>query len=123
MNSSNPSWWTTEHDSRWERVKAAFRRDWEQTKHDFGSDSARDLQQTASDTVKQAAGKQQSAGAMPMRSFEDLEPAFRYGHGARGQYGSTWNSDLETRMRADYPGDYARDRDYIRRGYDYTPMP
>ena len=110
---SNPAWWTSEHDSRWDRVKAAFRRDWEQTKHDFGSD-----------TVKQAAGKatpQQSAGTMD-RSFDQLEPAFRYGHGARTQYGgSTWNDDLETRMKDEYSGDWTRDRDYIRRGYDYPP--
>ncbi|MCC2659076.1 MAG: hypothetical protein K0Q76_4184 [Panacagrimonas sp.] len=126
MNSSsthqNPAWWSAEHDSRWDRVKAAFRRDWEQTKHDFGSDKARDLQQSAADTVKQAAGShQQSAGTMD-RPYEQLEPAFRYGHGARTQFGGgPWNDDLETRMKDEYSGDYARDRDYIRRGYDYPP--
>jgi hypothetical protein len=120
MRSNNPSWWTTEHDSRWDRVKAAFRRDWEQTKHDFGSDKARDLQQSASDTVKQAAGKQQTAGDMSVRSYEQLEPAFRYGHGARTQYGD-WNDEVDAKLRKEYGGDYARDRDYIRRGYDYPP--
>lgn len=122
----NPTWWTSEHDSRWDRVKAAFRRDWEQTKHDFGSDKARDLQQNAADTVKQAVGSkptpQQGAGTAGSRSFEELEPAFRYGHGARTQFGSLeWNAELETRMKDEYSGDYARDRDYIRRGYDYPP--
>lgn len=118
----NPTWWTSDHDSRWERVKTAFRRDWEQTKHDFGSDSARDLQQSAADTVKQAAGKQQSAGSSGMRSFEDLEPAFRYGHGARSQYGDRWSADTETRLRSEYGENFDRDRDYIRRGYEYPPM-
>ena len=115
---NNPDWWTTEHSSGWDRVKAAFRRDWEQTRHDLGSDSARDLQQSASDTVKQAVGKQ------PVARFEDLEPAFRYGHGAQSQYsGSVWNSDLEQRMRNEYPGDYDSDREYVRRGYEYRGMP
>lgn len=123
MASKNPTWWTEEHDSRWDRVKAAFRRDWEQTKHDLGSDKARDLQQSATDTVKQAAGKQQTAGAITRPSYDEMEPAFRYGHGARSQFGGTsWNTDLETRVQRDYPGDYARDRDYIRRGYDYPPV-
>lgn len=121
-NTANPSWWTDEHDSRWERVKSAFRRDWEQTKHDFGSDRARDLQQSAADTVKQAAGRQQqSAGSGGTRSFEQLEPAFRYGHGARSQYGRAWDDDLETRLKSEYGSDYARDRDFIRRGYEYPP--
>ena len=35
----NPNWWSKEYDSAWDRVKAAFRRDWEQTKHDFGGDA------------------------------------------------------------------------------------
>lgn len=122
MTMKNPTWWTQEHDSGWDRVKSAFRRDWEQTKHDFGSDSARDLQQSASDTVKQAAGKQQVAGVAPSRSFDEVESALRFGHGAKGQYGSSWDNDLETRLKGDYSGDFARDRDYIRRGYDYPPV-
>ncbi|HKY90977.1 MAG TPA: hypothetical protein VJM11_08055 [Nevskiaceae bacterium] len=121
MKSQNPSWWTTEHESRWDKVKAAFRRDWEQTKHDLGSDKAPDLQQSAADTIKQAAGRSQpQAGTQAMRGYDELEPAFRYGYGAKTQYqGSSWNDDLETRLRADYQGDYLRDREYIRRGYDY----
>lgn len=117
-NPRNPGWWTTEHSSRWERVKSAFQRNWEQTRHDLGSDAARNLQQSASDTVKQAVGSQ------PVPRFEDLEPAFRYGHGAQTQYpGSTWNSELEQRMRGEYQGDYDRDREYVRRGYEYRGMP
>ena len=40
---NKPSWYTDEHDMGWNRVKAAFANDWEQTKHDFGSKTARDL--------------------------------------------------------------------------------
>jgi len=53
---NRPSWWTDENDSGWNRVKAAFGNDWEQTKHDFGSKTSRDLNQDVDDTVKQAAG-------------------------------------------------------------------
>lgn len=105
-----PAWYTDEHDKGWERVKAAFRNDWEQTKHDFGSDSARDLNQDVDDTVKQAMG------------FEKNEQAFRFGHSAQRQYRAqypTWNSDLETRLRQDYGSDYDRDSRFIRHAYEY----
>lgn len=111
---NRPDWYTNEHDSGWERVKAAFRNDWEQTKHDFGSNSARDLKQDVDDTAKQMAG---TPGA-----FENHEQAFRFGYAAQRQYRSeypTWNDDLDTRLRQDYGTDYDRDRDYIRRSYEY----
>lgn len=54
-----PSWWTDQHTSSWDRVKEAFRRDWEQTKADLsGQKSGRDINQDVGDTIKQAAGKQ-----------------------------------------------------------------
>lgn len=117
MNHKNPNWWTNDHDSRWDKVKTAFRRDWEQTRNDFGSDTARDLQQSAADTVKQATGRQ------PTYSFDDLEPAFRYGYGAQHQHkSSAWDDSLESTLRSEYGGDYTRDRDFIRRGYEYRGM-
>lgn len=111
---NRPGWYSDEHDSAWNRVKQAFRNDWEQTKHDFGSDRARDLDQDAGDTVRQAAGREDT--------FESHEPAFQFGHAAqrnfRGEY-PTWNADLEQRLRNDYGNDFDRDREYIRRAYDY----
>lgn len=41
-----------------DRAKEALERDLEQTKSDMGVDSARDLDQDADDTVRQAMGKQ-----------------------------------------------------------------
>lgn len=111
---NRPSWYTNEHDSMWDRVKAAFKNDWEQTKNDFGSDSARDLNQDVDDTVKQAAGSDDA--------FENREQAFRFGHAAQRQYRSqhpTWNDDLESRLRQDYGSDFDRDRRYIRHAYGY----
>lgn len=111
---NRPGWYTDEHDSSWNRVKAAFRNDWEQTKHDFGSNTASDLDQDAGDTIRQATGRE--------NTFDDYEPAFRFGHAAQRQYRSqypTWNDDLEQRLRTDYGSDFDRDRNYIRHAYDY----
>lgn len=109
-----PEWYNDEHDKGWDNVRTAFRRDWEQTKHDFGSDRARDLNQDAGDTVRQAAGKEDS--------FDTHENSFRFGYAAQRQYRTqhpTWNNDLETRLRQDYGNDFDRDRNYIRRAYEY----
>lgn len=120
----NPKWWNREHDSSWDRVKAAFKRDWDQTKHDFGGHEP-DTDQNVNDTVKQAAGKQ----PIPPRgapTYEQAEDAYRFGYGARTHYKrfSDWNDDLETQLRRDWSDTY-RDRDWeeyrenIRRGWDY----
>jgi hypothetical protein len=111
---TRPTWYTNEHDNSWNRVKAAFQNDWEQTKHDFGSKNARDLNQDVPDTVKQAAGAPDA--------FENHEQAFRFGYAAQSQYKKqypSWNTELDTQLRRDYGTDYDRDLDYIRRAYEY----
>lgn len=111
---NRPNWYTDESDNSWDRVKAAFRNDWEQTKHDFGSKSSPDLKQDVDDTVRQATGNEDP--------FERHESAFRFGYAAQRHYRTQypmWNSDLESRLRSDYGSDWDRDRDYIRRAYDY----
>lgn len=123
----NPAWWNPEHESAWDRVKAAFRRDWDQTKHDFGGDEP-DLNQDAGDTVAQMAGKKPIPPAN-QPNWEEFEPAYRFGYGARKHYGDTyrdWNDDLESRLRSDWSStygatddDWGRYRSYVRRGWDY----
>ena len=111
---NRPSWYTDESDNGWDRVKAAFGNDWEQTKNDFGSSSARDLKQDVDNTVKQAVG---APGAV-----ENHEQAFRFGYAAQSHYKKqypAWNNDLDTQLRKDYGSDYDRDRPYIRHAYDY----
>ena len=111
---NRPAWYTNEHDAGWDRAKTAFANDWEQTKHDFGSKSARDLDQDVNDTVKQASGSEDA--------FDKHEPAFRFGYAAQRNFKSqypTWNNDLDKRLRTDYGADYDRDRDDIRRAYEY----
>jgi hypothetical protein len=121
----NPKWWNPECESRWERVKAAFKRDWDQTKHDFGGKQP-DIDQDVDDTVKQAAGKQ----PIPPRgqpTYEQAEDAYRFGYGARNQYGkrfNTWNTELESQLESDWRETYGdrnwKDyRERIRRGWDY----
>ncbi len=111
---NRPGWYTDESDSAWDRVKAAFGNDWEQTRNDFGSKTARDLKQDVDNTVKQAAGADDA--------FENHEQAFRFGYAAQHQYKAkypAWNNELETHLRKDYGTDFDRDREYIRRSYDY----
>lgn len=100
--------------STWERVKKAFANDWEQTKADFGSDTARDMDQDVDDTVKQMVGSEDA--------FENREQAFRFGYTAQQRYQSDypqWNDDLDKKLRSDYEGDYETDRQYIRHAYGY----
>jgi hypothetical protein len=53
----HPQWWTESRVSAWDRVKAALKRDWEQTKADLGPrGSGRDVNQNATDTFRQAGG-------------------------------------------------------------------
>jgi hypothetical protein len=121
----NPNWWTTENDSSWEKVKAAFKRDWDQTKHDFGGRQP-DTAQNVNDTVKQASGNQ----PIPPRGtpvYEKIEPAYRFGYGARSYYSQKypkWDTKLEAELQRDwqasYPqGNWGEDVEYIRYGWDY----
>ncbi|HEV2453470.1 MAG TPA: hypothetical protein VGY98_04375 [Verrucomicrobiae bacterium] len=121
----NPKWWTQENDSAWERVKEAFKRDWDQTKHDFGAREP-DTAQNVGNTVKQASGKE----PIPPRgspAYEKIEPAYRFGYGAKSFYRQKhpkWDKDLETQLKRDWQGSYPQgnwDEDviYIRRGWEY----
>lgn len=106
--------YTADELSAWERVKRAFANDWEQTKADFGSDEARDMDQDVDDTVKQMAGSEDA--------FENREQAFRFGYTARQRYGSkfpTWDDNLDKRLRTEYEGNYDADSAYIRHAYGY----
>src|SRR5579859_1668 len=87
-----PVWYTAEDDSAWDKIKAAFRRDWQQTKHDFGS-SVPDLHQRLSDTIAQATGSEPvPPGNVPTEHVNDAEAvdeamdkdeqAYRYGYAA-----------------------------------------
>ena len=125
----NPTWWTKNNDSAWDRVKDAFKRDWDQTKHDMGGNEP-DTAQNVNDTVKQASGNQ----PIPPRGvpvYEKAEQAYRFGYGARSQYGKKfpqWNEQLATELQRDWrdsnpQGNWDEDVDYIQEGWAYEEEP
>lgn len=107
MNTSNPKWWNDTTTSSWERVKTAFKRDWEQTKHDLTGKGA-ELRQDAGDTIKQAAGKE----AIPPGNTPNApdwsrdENALRYGWGAGSHDSyktySNWDDKLEGKLKEEW---------------------
>ena len=127
----DPSWWNDEHSTNWERVKKAMRRDWEQTKADV-SDGGQELNQSVGDTVRQAMGKEPippggfanpDGKHITFHNWDDVEPAVRYGYGARQFYGEAdWNDDLESKLRKDWTSDEEGSWDKVKhavhRGWD-----
>lgn len=70
----SPAWWTKDQDGRWDHVKAAFRRDWEQTKADIsGGRTGTDLNQNIDDTMGQAFGKRAIPGETTANAMTDAE--------------------------------------------------
>lgn len=111
MNTHN-YYWKTNYESGWERFKDAMAADWEQTKSDFGSDTALDLEQNVGDTVKQIAGKQ------PVPDTDRME-AYRYGYSAALSHEHReWDDTIDTELRTHYAGDYDRDVPHIRSAYN-----
>ncbi len=111
-NDWNAPYWSNEkHGNAWDRVKEAFKRDWEQTKADVSS-GGKELNQQVSDTVKQAAGTEPiPKGDRPNPATEvkatwyDVEPAFRYGVASREQYSQSyqaWDDSLETKLSSEW---------------------
>ena len=107
----DPAWWSEDYSSAWDRVKAAFKRDWEQTKHDLAH-RGRDLDQDVPDTLKQAVGAEPiPPGNMPNPKAHDdeewdrIESSGRFGYGARRYFGKDdgeWNERVESKLRAEW---------------------
>jgi hypothetical protein len=125
----NPSWWTQENDSSWDHVKAAVKRDWDQTKHDFGGDQP-DTNQKIGNTVRQAEGKE----TIPPRgeiAYDEIEPASRFGYGAQSRYRKehpVWDDQLEAQLKSEWEQvaptrkqTWMQDRAAIRYGWEFEP--
>jgi hypothetical protein len=105
-----PAWWNEGHAGAWDRVKEAMRRDWQQTKHDLGMKGGHELNQSASDTTKQAAGKE----ALPpidranppkvIGDWNDIELPVEYGYSARAHYKAhtAWTDELESTLKKEW---------------------
>ena len=123
---TDPKWWKPEHNNAWDRVKGALKRDWEQTKADVSS-KGKELNQNVGDTVKQAAGKQPIPPAgEPNSEWNKAENSYRYGVGAREQYGSDhkdWNDRLESKLKEEWMDlkdgtTWDEAKNFVRRGYE-----
>jgi hypothetical protein len=130
-----PAWWDDSSMSGWERAKEALRRDWEQTRHDLHIAGGHQLNQSASDTVKQASGKEPipaDDAPIPPRiigDWNDIELPVEYGYGARSKYGkqhTAWSRDLEGTLQREWESgravtgrDWNEVREHVRRGYEY----
>lgn len=125
----NPAWWNDEHEGTWDRIKSALKRDWEQTKADVSS-RGHDLDQSVGDTVKQMAGKQPiPPGNVPNppdadETWDDVEPEYRYGAGARAEHGKTGSWDQVQAKMSEEWNDLKSGRTWdevkarVRRGWD-----
>ena len=79
-------------------------------------------------TTRQALGKEVIT-PRGMSTFEEAEPAYRYGYGARSKYGDEypeWNDELEEHLRGEWSEiapsrkqTWMQDRAFIRRAWDY----
>ncbi|HEY4243907.1 MAG TPA: hypothetical protein VGM88_29035 [Kofleriaceae bacterium] len=126
----DPKWWKTEHTGAWDRVKDALHRDWEQTKSDLTRGKAgTDLDQGVGDTVRQAAGTEPIPGDAKRGTevaWEGVEDAYRFGVGARHQYGRdhvVWDNGLDARLATDWGAlnaarTWAEAKPHVRRGWD-----
>ncbi|MFI5302309.1 MAG: hypothetical protein ACHREM_29810 [Polyangiales bacterium] len=130
-----PPWWNDSHASAWERVKESLRRDWEQTMHDLHVDGGHQLNQSASDTVRQASGREdiplddRPNPPKVVGSWDDVEVPLEYGYGARAEYGQAhdaWSRDLEDTLKREWESaqrttgrEWDDVRDQVRRGYEY----
>jgi hypothetical protein len=126
---TTPSWWTDLHTTSWNQVKEAFRRDWDQTRHDLHT-GGHELNQDADHTIEQARG----AEAMPavdvanppvvVDRWEDAEVAIGFGYAARTHYGdrySTWTPELERQLASDWKSEtmpWKKAEIYVRHGYE-----
>ncbi len=133
-----PSWWTEEvHGSAWDRAKEALQRDWSQTKHDLGL-GGHELNQSLTDTVKQAAAKEHLPTmneANPPKVLGDWDAAeipYGYGYGAQQQFGTQhphWNAKLESELKTEWMKaqdkarrDWDEVKHFVRRGYEYNEV-
>jgi hypothetical protein len=121
----NPKWWSPDNDFAWDHVKLAMKRDWQNMKNGNQPDSSR----IADHTARQANGMEP---ILPLgkASFEEFEPACRFGFGARLKYDDEypeWDSNLEIQLAKDWrtlnptrKQTWEQDRSAIRYGWNFV---
>ena len=136
--SFQPSWWNDSHGSAWERIKEALKRDWEQTKQDLNLPHGHELNQSVTDTIKQAAGTEpipphdRPNPPKVIGTWDDVESHVGYGYGARHMFGNehpVWNEGIEEKLRAEWEvhtgaakaKPWTEIKEMVRHGYEYKP--
>ena len=124
----DPKWWSQENEAAWERVRPAMKREWDETEHDVETSGNPDTNSISSHMARQARGKQATLPQNQL-TYEEMEPAYRFGYGARLAYRAEypqWDDLLERRLREDWRIlDPARNhrwekfRDAVRFGWDF----
>jgi hypothetical protein len=105
MPAGSPAWWTDQHSSRWDDVKGALERDWEQTKSDLSQGAGHQLNQGLADTLKQAVGAEHvpPLGVQTHADAVTLTPAQEAAQQARAQMekASAKAGEAEAKARAE----------------------
>jgi len=119
----NPNWWDASHDFAWDHVKRAMRHHWEQASQQLHSN---DL--TAFDRIK----GEEIALSCHRLFFDELEPAFRFGFGARIEFGEehqAWDDNLEILLAREWrrldptrEQTWEQDREAIRYGWEFEEI-
>lgn len=131
-----PIWWTIEHTVIWEVAEPVLRDEFERRKGE--AQRAQIKAQGADNSVFQHGSVTprnvdiEHAHLVPDDDWElgadwhQVQPAVRFGVGARSQFGddATWNDEVETRLRADWdksyePSTWERLKRAVRRGFEF----
>ncbi|MFI5298000.1 MAG: hypothetical protein ACHREM_07870 [Polyangiales bacterium] len=126
--SSNPAWWTERHQTAWERVKDAIKRDWRKMKGAVGHPIGHEPDGVGASTASRGAnGVRDLSVHLPSksRSWKDAEPAVRFGGGARAYFAedTEWDTDLDRRLAVEWTRFYPnrpwyQERDDARHGWE-----
>ena len=113
-------------ESAWTSVKIDMRRQWNQTKNLNCDDSI--ICSRGGTTFNRITGEQIKYSC-DQSTFDKFEPAYRFGYGARLEYGDAypvWNNNLELRLIKDWWGmnpnrdqTWEDDREAIRYGWEF----
>jgi hypothetical protein len=119
----NPNWWDASHDFAWDHVKRTMRHHWEQTNHQIHSNDRMVFNRAKRERV-----------VLPCRQsfFDELESAFRFGFGARMEYGEehpAWDDNLEILLAREWrhldpvrEQTWEHDREAIHYGWEFEEI-
>jgi hypothetical protein len=132
-----PVWWSVQHTVVWEQSLPALRRDFErraaerrrdQIKHQGADDPVfQDRPVTPRNVDVDHAHAVADDDWEVATEWDQIEPAVRYGVGARAQYAhhEGWNEELEQNLRRDWseknePSSWDKIKRAVRRGFEFV---